>query len=164
MNMKTHFIDNKQINCSIRLNTTELVDWLKSHGYEFSNTFCCNDDYIFVTETKRIHSTSNPYFCNQFKGVYDSLYGLYCDDDIDMFKALTALSDETDKDQLFVLDTNLMLINDIDSVYSKGNFVICGKYRWFVDVNEDGTPHMFSSRNVPAHKATIDEIVEFYTK
>lgn len=162
--MKTHFIDSKQINCCIRLNTTEIIEWLTDHGYTFANTFSSDNLYIFVTETKRVFGTSNSCLCNLVKGEYDSLYGLYCDDDVDMFKALTALSDETDKDQLFVLETNLSLLSDLDHVYPKGTLVVCTKDSWFIDVNKDGTPNEFSSRNIPAHKATIDEIVNFYTE
>lgn len=162
--MKTHFVEQKRINCSIRLNTTELRDWLSNHGYTFANTFSSDDSYIFVTETKRVYGSSNSFFCKQVKGEYDSLYGLYCDDDVDMFKALTALSDETDKDQLFVLETNLTFIEDLGSIYQKGSLVACNKDSWWVDFNEDGTPNEFSSRNIPAHKASIDEIINCYTE
>ena len=163
--MKTYCDNIESINCSIALTNEDLLPWLYEHGYTNSNTFCPVDDYIFVSESKRIFSSTNKHaFDNLVKGQYDSLYGLYCADDIEMFKALTAFSNDTDKDQMFVLDTNVAQLGKSDDYLEKGYMVRCLRDKWNIDILDDGTPNPYSSRNVPAHKASIEEIINFYCK
>lgn len=81
----------------------------------------------------------------------------------DLFISIAALRDDTDRDQWFVLDTNLSSVDNIDSFFRrKGEFIKCNRDKWFVDVDSDGNPSTFSSRNIPSHKATVDELRLFY--
>ena len=163
--MRTHYVNTGNINCSISTNNSDILSWLYNHGYTNSVCFCPNDQCIFVTESpKKIYGSNNPYFFKMVKGQYDSLYGLYCGDDVEMFKALTALSNDSDKDQMFVLDTNLASIDNVNNISEKGSLVRCLRDKWNVDILEDGTPCPFSSKNIPAHKASIEEIINFYCK
>ena len=160
--MKTHYITNDQgrINCSCSDNSKETFDWLLRFNYYPSKTYSPDDHYIF-TAGNLIYSTSNPYIVKIECGTNDSLYGIWCSDNIDMFKAIAALNDRTDKYQYFVLDTELWSPEG-SNVYKKGSLLQCKRDKWNVDVNEDGTPCVLSSRNIPAHKATVTEILNHF--
>lgn len=73
-----------------------------------------------------------------------------------LFLAIAALRNDTDRYQWFVLDVNFAR-TDEDEIYPKGSFVRCMKDRW----NEDGVC-VFSSRNIPAHKAKVEELIEHF--
>lgn len=86
-----------------------------------------------------------------------------CGTNEELFLAIAALRDDTDKYQWFVLDTHLSFNPNANCIeYSKGNFIKCGRDKWNVDFNEDGTPCEFSSKNIPAHKATVNELIEHF--
>lgn len=81
-----------------------------------------------------------------------------------MFLALAALRDDTDKNQWFVLDADWDLLFSPESIMHKGSFVLNCADRWFIDLLEDGTPNPISSANTPAHKATVEELIEHFSK
>jgi hypothetical protein len=162
--MKTHYISNDcgRINCSCADNSHETYTWLLRCDYYPSKTYCADDPYIF-TAGNMIYSSNNPYIVNIERGTNDSLYGVWCGTDVEMFKAITALSDKTDKHQYFVLETNVCHFDcDSKNIIPSGTFVLCHKDKWNIDVDADGTPSKFSSRNVPAHKATVTEILNHF--
>ena len=160
--MKTHYIPNDcgRINCSCANNSHETYTWLLRYDYYPSKTYCADDPYIF-TAGNMIYSSNNPYIVNIECGTNDSLYGVWCGTNVEMFKAIAALSDKTDKHQYFVLDTELWSPEG-SNVYKKGSLLQCKRDKWNVDVNEDGTPCVLSSRNIPAHKATVTEILNHF--
>lgn len=140
--------------CFIRKNTPELREKLRNMGYEYhgkenitdnlSSLHCCNGWY---------------YECNLVPLDYYSI--AYCGTNEELFLAIAALRDDTDKNQRFVLDTNLLFSpNGIE--HPIGSFIKCCGDKWYVDYNIDGTPCEFSSRNIPAHKATVQELIEHF--
>lgn len=142
--------------CFIRKNTQELKEKLRDLGYrfrgktrlncEFTSLYCINGLFFECSDKpSRLHEIID------------------CGDNEELFLAVSALRDDTDKNQWFVLETNLSSTDNPNDIYNKsGDFVLCTNDRWFVDYNEDGTPSAFSNRNIPAHKATIKELVEYY--
>lgn len=80
----------------------------------------------------------------------------------DMFLAVTALSDGHDKNQWFILDTNVASPYDIDNCVGRGTHIKCDRLRWAVDLWPDNTPCDLSSRNTPAHKASIYELYDIF--
>ena len=68
-----------------------------------------------------------------------------------------------DKYQFFTVDCNVVDLEGNPS-YEKGTLVFCTKDKWNVDVSDDGTPSLFSSRNIPAHKSTKEEIINYFAK
>lgn len=83
-----------------------------------------------------------------------------------LFLALAALSDGHDKDQWFVLDTNLASAFDIDNITPKRSFIMCSNWHWNVDMRPDYSCLAVSSRNIPAHKASVVELYDhfYYSK
>ena len=162
--MVTHYItdDDGRVQCSCSVNTKDTYNWLLRFGYYPSKTYSEDEPYIF-TAGNFIYSSNNPYIVNIECGTYDSLYGVWCGNDVEMFKAIAALKNKNDKFQYFVIDTNLWNpFTDGQNTTSKGTFVLCHKDRWAIDINDDGTPCEFSSRNIPAHKATVTEIINHF--
>ncbi len=78
----------------------------------------------------------------------------------DLFLALAALRDDTDINQWFVLDTNVSMASE--NFKPKGTFILCNRNSWFHDLDKDGKPSLFSSQNIPAHKATVQELIEHF--
>lgn len=68
------------------------------------------------------------------------------------------MRDDTDRHQYFVLDTDVAYYGNVTP---KGNFFICKEHKAVVDFDKDGNPDVFSSRNIPAHKATVEEITDY---
>jgi hypothetical protein len=77
---------------------------------------------------------------------------------------LAALTDDnTDKYQFFTIDCDFQFDNGRE-LYKKGHLFFCTRDRWNLDFDNDGNPLVYSSRNVPAHKSTKEEILEFFKK
>ena len=85
-----------------------------------------------------------------------------CGTNEDLFLALAALRDDTDENQWFVLNTNVSMASE--NFKPKGTFIRCDRKSWFRDLNEDGTPDLFSSQNIPAHKASVQELINHFKK
>lgn len=79
------------------------------------------------------------------------------------FDLATLRDDDTDKYQIFVLDCNLDTMNE-NRFHPKGELVFCTRDSWNVDFDNEGHPSILSSRNIPAHKATKEEIIEHFSK
>lgn len=74
-----------------------------------------------------------------------------CGTNVEMFKALAAMNDTTDREQWFVAKKNISDYYDIDDiVYQKGDMFF----------NESGEPLL----DKHFRKATAEEIVEYFTK
>lgn len=106
----------------------KLIEWLKGIGNDLYST---HDGFV----------NSNLFSSNPF----------YCDNNVDLFKALAAMNDENDREQWFVVKKNISDCYDIDDIiYHKGDMFF----------NESGEPLV--EKNF--RKATADEIVEYFKK
>lgn len=85
-----------------------------------------------------------------------------CGIDEELFLALAALRDDSDKNQFFVLETRLGSINYPDSIVPEGALMLCFEDRWFRDLDENSNPNPLSSFNIPSHKATVEELINFF--
>lgn len=82
---------------------------------------------------------------------------IYCGSNEDLFLAIATLRDDTDKYQFFVFDVNFAGMLKDDIIYPRGTFVRCMEDSWDRDRG-----CIFSSRNVPAHKASVSELIEYF--
>lgn len=132
----------------------EIIDKLKNLG--MSHKQCIVSKYIpYIFVNRGFYSTNDFGTDEEIESAID------CDTNEELFLAIAALRDDTDKNQWFVLDTNLSFSpNGIE--HPIGSFIKCCGDKWYVDYNIDGTPCQFSSRNIPAHKATVQELIEHF--
>lgn len=79
----------------------------------------------------------------------------YCSDDEELFLLTAAMSDSTDKNQLFVTEVDQSWVNQ-GMYIPKGSFEIC-----LVDDRYIGQNKEFCSSVVPARKATFQEICKY---
>lgn len=88
-----------------------------------------------------------------------------CGENESLFLAIAALRDDTDKDQWFVLETNLSSLDNPPKIsHEIGSLVKCNRDKWFIDIDSNGKPLSVSSRNTPAHKATVEELIEHFNR
>lgn len=112
---------------------------------------------ILSKETALSH---NPYVSWVNKEV-----GRYITDNEMLAFALASLrNDNADKYRFFTLDCNLAGLDNPAKVNPKGELVFCTRDNWNVDFDENGNPWGFSNRNVPAHKSTKEEIINYFSK
>lgn len=146
--------------CFIRKNTKELrnkIYNLKNRKGTFiwqreSNTLLAvdKDSYRCYDNSE---DTINKLISNGF---------IDCGIDEELFLALAALRDDSDKNQFFVLETRLGSINYPDSIVPEGALMLCFEDRWFRDLDENGNPNPLSSFNIPSYKATVEELINFF--
>ena len=135
-------------NCFIRKNTPELRGKLKKMGYYVCH---CTGGATAVSlmallgEVHAVCAEELDIFADEVKSGKCKL--IYCGDDEQLFIALAAMRDDTDKDQLFT--------NGIDWAWSrddtdKGGFA--------------GFEFYYLQRyiNTPLHKATKEEIMNYF--
>lgn len=131
--------------CFIRKNTPELRKMLEDMG-------------IFEHPSGR--ATGKGLFVN--RGFYGSLpigyteeieRAIDCGTNEDLFLALAALRDDTDKNQWFILDSYAGSVNYPDTFHPKGSMVLCTDKKW---------KDMPIFGNIPAHKATVEELIEHF--
>lgn len=79
------------------------------------------------------------------------------------FAIATLKDDDNDKNQYFTIDCNWEFDRNRQA-FNKGTLVFCTRDKWNLDFDNEGNPSKFSSRNVPAHKSTKEEILEFFKK
>lgn len=158
--------------CFIRRNTPELRKKLEEIGLQLINVDnttldCHNYDgkghHRSIEEGRAIIT----YYSSHYGIVYDvdsvtNRGRIDCGINEQLFLALAALRDDTDKGHWFVLDTDWGSINYPESIIPKGTFIQCLVDKWNIDVLEDGSPNPISSRNIPAHKATVEELIEHF--
>jgi hypothetical protein len=139
-------------NCFIRKNTPELRKKLEELGYE-----PCYRTSIHPDEHKNIVVCKN--YGSRYYGVSDveatrpgnvadaikNREMIDCGDNEELFLALAALRDDTDKWQLFIFDG----IDVPDYFLQKGDMWICSLDKHLVE---------------NCHKATVEEIIEHYGK
>lgn len=137
--------------CFIRKDTPELRNKLKDLGQienifdDFSGGWLAANHGMFIS------------VCEGFQNL--------CKEDIDcgtneaLFLAISALRNDTDKNQIFVLDSDMPRWNNPSFIqHKKGTFIKCIRDKW----NIDEVYPQYSSRNFPAHKATVEELIEHF--
>lgn len=128
--------------CFIMKNTSEIRSRLELLGYKYIQSIVGNNkEMIFV---------NNGYFSNNFP--YNAMLideSIDCDTNEDLFLAIAALRDDTDKNQYFKHNSkNHFYKCDMDSFKD-----------YFDDCNKELDDHIEDY-----HKATVEELIEFFNK
>lgn len=84
--------------------------------------------------------------------------GIDCGTNDNLFLAIAALRDDTDRGQFFVTEARLGSINCPDSIIEKGSFIICCVDKWEIPKNQ------WDSMCIPSHKASVLELIEHFKK
>ena len=129
--------------CFIRKNTPELIDKLISLGYVkalFDEEYTKSDAYGLIVDQGDIAPLEHAMQEMELMFTYNFVD---CGENEDLFLALAALRDDTDKWQLFIFDG----IDVPDYFLQKGDMWICSLDNHLV-------------KN--CHKATVEEIIEHF--
>ena len=155
--------------CFIRKNTERLRKELDKLGYEEYPYGTIEETCLYVDNYQDgwydgilWHKSGDiPHYSSIEKEDYNEKdYGINCGTNQKLFLALAALRDDSDYMQYFVLDTDIKMASENCKI--RGTFLFCQRYSWYEDLNEDGTPYMFSKINIPAHKATVEELIKHF--
>ena len=143
----------------IRKNTTELRMKLEKLGYNHPTDVIEDERFCIATSPircnyhiiiKAIFDDTNPHYTWNCAGRID------CGTNEDLFLAIAALRDDTDKEQFFVTEVRLGSINDPYTIIEKGAFLKCCMDKWKITKNK------FDSMGIPSHKATVEELIEHF--
>ena len=129
--------------CFIRKNTPELIDKLISLGYVkalFDEEYTKSDAYGLIVDQGDIAPLEHAMQEMELMFTYNFVD---CGENEDLFLALAALRDDTDKWQLFIFDG----IDVPDYFLQKGDMWICSLDNHLVKI---------------CHKATVEEIIEHF--
>ncbi len=138
--------------CFIRKNTPELRNRLKKLGIR---PFLCDEELNAIGANIKVHNGMVAAFtCSDSLNNCDDL--IDCGTNEDLFLALAALRDDTDKEQFFVTEVRLGSINDPYTIIEKGAFLKCCMDKWKIPKNK------FDSMGIPSHKATVEELIEHF--
>lgn len=141
--------------CFIRKNTPELRRWLEELGYshgkpkyyadddnKYDFIMCHNGKFFLLSQENHVIRNGHPL----------KKYGsIDCGTNEELFLAIAALRDDTDRGQFFVTEARLGSINCPDSIIEKGSFIICCTDKW-------------DSVDIPSHKASVLELIEHFKK
>jgi len=87
----------------------------------------------------------------------------YVTDNEDLAFALASMNNnEVDKYSFFTVDCNFQFDNR--ETIKQGSVVFCTRLTWNLDFDTDGNPLKYSSRNVPAHRSTKEELINYFSK
>lgn len=131
--------------CIIRKNTPELRQKLEKLGY----TNC------IIEEEKYLFTSHGIFDCISSCTAYEDMVrnGLVdCGDNEQLFLALAAMRDDTDKDQYFVHDEEIHWVNQ-GAYIPKGSLFKCLVDKYYLD--PDNTTPKF-------HRATVNEIIDYF--
>lgn len=138
--------------CFIRKNTPELRNRLKKLGIR---PFLCDEELNAIGANIKVHNGMVAAFtCSDSLNNCDDL--IDCGTNEDLFLALAALRDDTDKEQFFVTEVRLGSINYPDTIIEKGALLKCCMDKWKIPKNK------FDSMGIPSHKATVEELIEHF--
>lgn len=146
--------------CFIRKNTKEL----RNKIYNLKNR---RGTFIWQRESDTLLAVNKDYY-RCYDNSEDTINKLInkgfidCGVNEELFLALAALRDDSDKNQFFVLETRLGSINYPDSIIPEGAFMLCFEDKWFKDLDENDNSNPLSSFNIPSHKATVEELINFF--
>lgn len=140
----------------IRKNTKEIQSKLEDIGWIKAEYV---DEYPHIETKFNMHPTGKFFGCNSGEkgeticGIPLSLFieGVDCDKNEDLFFALSSLRDDTDENQLFMMDVEIY--NDIP------------KDSTFYSTNIDGKYHIGTKIDpFYCHKMTKEEIINYFNK
>lgn len=142
--------------CFIRKNTPELRKRLEELGYtngawesphfEYPYLMCFPNRKFGLFKGEGFYMTEDDYRCDGERRTYNPPKEyIDCGDNEELFLALAALRDDTDKWQLFIFDG----IDVPDYFLQKGDMWICSLDKHLVE---------------NCHKATVEEIIEHFNK
>ena len=115
-------------------------------------------DYIILHKEEALSTDPRVSWVNKGAGRYVT------DNEMLAFALASLRDDNADKYRFFTLDCNLAGLDNPAKVNPKGELVFCTRDNWNVDFDENGNPWEFSNRNVPAHKSTKEEIINYFSK
>lgn len=129
--------------CFIKKNTPELRDKLDILGYKYAQSIIKNrDEILFVN--RGYYSNNFPYSANIIAEAID------CNGNEDLFLALAALRDDTDKNQWFVYD------DKDDNPDERQIF-------WFIcEENKIEDDMWHDQAYLDCHKATVQELIQHF--
>lgn len=122
--------------CFIRKNTPELRKKLEELGYKYSTFDDFKLDGIITFPSRNEYSVWANY---HFDGKHTLKSYIDCSDNEELFLALAALRDNSDRNQWFIYDEDT-------SFLQKGDWYMCS------------LNHHLS----PSHKATVEELIEHF--
>lgn len=117
--------------------------------------FLCDEELNAIGANIKVHNGMVAAFtCSDSLNNCDDL--IDCGTNEDLFLALAALRDDTDKEQFFVTEVRLGSINYPDTIIEKGALLKCCMDKWKIPKNK------FDSMGIPSHKATVEELIEHF--
>ena len=136
--------------CFIKVNQQNITDYLDYIGYTLNPK--CNIDIgdIIVCDKQTYYTTHDIDSIGEINAID-------CDTNAKLFMSIAALNNNSDYMQWFVTDADQAWVNQ--GMYApKGSFELClTKDRY------NGQDEWLSSIVVPAHKATVEELIEKFT-
>lgn len=137
--------------CFIRKNTPELRDKLKNLGIvEHPSCIESFNDYLYVG--RGFYNILPIGYSEEIESAID------CGTNEELFLAIAALRDDTDRGQFFVTEARLGSINCPDSIIEKGSFIICCVDKWEIPKNQ------WDSMGIPSHKASVLELIDHFKR
>lgn len=154
--------------CFIRKNTKELQEKLKALGYHICACvhFKGSEWLVGLILNGSIHGIG--YIDKEMFGadwtqekelsrfLIENANGIDCGTNEELFLAIAALRDDTDKNQWFVTESDQSWVN-IGVYAPKGSFELC-----LVDDRYMGMDKRFCNSIVPAHKASVSELINHF--
>ena len=149
--------------CLVRINTPDLISFLQNIGYIICS--CCSfegADWLTTGADGVVHGVG---YGSDDEGITGEMAKAWwseskdiidCGDNVDLFKALAAMRDDSDLMQWFVTDADQSWVN-LGTYAPKGSWELCLVKDRYMGRNPD-----FCSSIVPAHKATIQEIMDHF--
>lgn len=140
--------------CFIRKNTKELVEKLKELGY--NQSFSARGNFGDSLQTTFNNMGGNVYGFLSIPSdkieepIIDDINGVNCGTNEELFLAIAALRNDSDRFQWFVMDA------EICTEISKGD--------WFVATDIKGGKHVGTQIDpLYCHKATVEELIKHFT-
>ena len=136
--------------CFIRKNTYELVEKLKELGYNPGFSARHNDGNSLQTCCHKLYGSVHGYEDMIDNNSDDPDGSINCGTNEELFLAIAALRNDSDRFQWFVMDA------EIYTEISKGD--------WFVATDIKGGKHVGTQIDpLYCHKATVEELIKHYT-
>lgn len=136
--------------CFIQKNTPELRKKLEELGYkDYGNLRYYGDPIIIYCNVN--HFFTSPFVLEgkQYRGKYDNF--IDCGDNEELFLAIAALRDDTDKHQWFIYDSMDCKVEELRDRF------------WFKCEEDKVQDHMFyDAMYLNCTKATVEEIIEHF--
>lgn len=143
--------------CFIRKNTAGLRRKLRKIGYTECMDIGYGESYITIdNENDEFNGSYDLVSSDVVNNIGFSKPHIDCGDNEDLFLAIAARRDDTDYMQFFVTEAKQAWVN-IGTYSSKGSFELCLVNDRYMGQNKE-----FCNTVVPAHKATVEELIEHF--